>query len=1202
MASVPDLVSQMHDTLTTIHSTLASLSTTSHAERLDALEHQREQALSSLSSTFEAENDDLAHKRRATRQEIAERRRREDEEREAARRREDAELENQELGEDTERRKKFDNERTGLEEEVEKEMEGVEREAGAMLEEGRRTLEALEEKRRELNRLIDEQLKMPLPAAPTRRRGRSSLDQTPLNQAVAANSKPPESIADITDRNVSSNTPLKAREADTGSATASEPVRDVDIGGIRALDKPETETEVTQGHDDSAGDPPSSPKSRPSSLLGKMGNAVLSLVGSSDNDEEKRRSGSPEGYRPEWSAPGGYPLSDVQSPLENTQVNSPVAETDHGQHVPDPEPDLVSMAKQVPLPEDRDAQSADDIQQDTVTPAGDPHLDVVDRNHNLEMLDAGSAPEEMDTSAVGKLHQDQDVVPEAQLDLSGKEPIKGTMTHGMDEPERLVLLRSESDIRARESDTDGQQMDADATVQAETEHVIEETPDSEVGQGSHQEGVVGSSEEPGSALLSADKLEVAEQIASHTDHPFREDDDGGAVPSSEVVHEDIVDQSSDTSTAVDEHGPNDNAYQESVEHGSEGAADEKLYHSDASSPVRTPRSAVGHHELDGTTVEEVIDADRALSPVPGQSKLGHMEQEKKNFALPEPASIHVNGETGVDYWDEKATAPQIEYVPGGGATSENDPEHSQDSTTAHEPRACGDVPVYEDRGAIDESADGPTSLVEQLPVSDRSSASEMLEETGTNQSRLISDETETESSTPMASSSLTEKESDMFVTPLESAVTEFPSNPDLATVELDQHRVDLANKPLKRSGADQGELQHPSTDIGDGSNGIESESAATVQGQEHLFDLDDEEEDDQGSDVEYGDRASDSETVETLPRERESDRHLDNGHHTSATSLEGIPDNSSAEEKTKPFLGGAKEETAAKAAIDSSQTFCAPLQFQEMSLPHDERRETDKRFVVDKSSPEDNATGTSQGNDERVNTGLQPSPLSRDEMKSPVKGLADSRHAPARPAPPLTPPRQTPKRERQDSDASLFTPRDVTNIPWHSRNEMTPVSLHDRTLSSASTSEPLYDPPLGGNYDSDIRETGDSASVAHGRNSQGRTAMLAKWQERESSPAITPPPQPASNRSSVASAASSNLFQKMRNIFEQPQGSSTPVGSRHNSVGDGGSPTLTRPASGTWLRRQEATAASEKQRLLGEDEDEQHQRRVDERSALLSSY
>ncbi|KAK1765921.1 hypothetical protein QBC33DRAFT_516339 [Phialemonium atrogriseum] len=205
---VSALVSQMNETLSTIHSTIASLKTTGHDSRLDDLERQRDLAISSLHKAFDQEDTVLSQRRQAERDEIAQRRRREDEELERRRRLEDEELAEKQIREDDERRARLEGKARGVEEETDEQMGVVEEEAQRMLDEGRDKLRLLEEKRQELNRLIDEQLKIALPAAPKRRRSMRASAHTP--PPVAAESKPPAPA--LADEHVGNNLAVKAPE------------------------------------------------------------------------------------------------------------------------------------------------------------------------------------------------------------------------------------------------------------------------------------------------------------------------------------------------------------------------------------------------------------------------------------------------------------------------------------------------------------------------------------------------------------------------------------------------------------------------------------------------------------------------------------------------------------------------------------------------------------------------------------------------------------------------------------------------------------------------------------------------------------------------------------------------------------------------------------------------------------------------------
>ncbi|KAK3290536.1 uncharacterized protein B0H64DRAFT_452680 [Chaetomium fimeti] len=163
---VSELVSQMQDTLATIHSTLQSLDPKVHDAKLDDLEKRRDDAIRALTAAFSAEAESLDQKRKAEREEIGERRRKEDEERDRRRREEDNELAAKDREEDQARDRKLKEDSKDVEQETDELMSRVEEEAHMATTEGREKLQALQERRRELNRLIEDQLEMTLPTLP----------------------------------------------------------------------------------------------------------------------------------------------------------------------------------------------------------------------------------------------------------------------------------------------------------------------------------------------------------------------------------------------------------------------------------------------------------------------------------------------------------------------------------------------------------------------------------------------------------------------------------------------------------------------------------------------------------------------------------------------------------------------------------------------------------------------------------------------------------------------------------------------------------------------------------------------------------------------------------------------------------------------------------------------------------------------------
>ncbi|KAK0736205.1 hypothetical protein B0T21DRAFT_411393 [Apiosordaria backusii] len=185
------LVAQMQETLSTIHTTLASLNTAEHDAKLDELEARRDSTIKHLLAAYSLESQVLHHRRLAEREEIAERRRIEDEERERRRRQEDAELEERNKQEDEARDGMLLHETNEVEDETDHLMLEVEKDAQRVIDEGQKKLMDLEERREELNRLIGEQLRAPTMPSPPKRSRRGSN----MPPVVATQNKLPEPVA-----------------------------------------------------------------------------------------------------------------------------------------------------------------------------------------------------------------------------------------------------------------------------------------------------------------------------------------------------------------------------------------------------------------------------------------------------------------------------------------------------------------------------------------------------------------------------------------------------------------------------------------------------------------------------------------------------------------------------------------------------------------------------------------------------------------------------------------------------------------------------------------------------------------------------------------------------------------------------------------------------------------------------------------------
>ncbi|OHW95862.1 hypothetical protein CSPAE12_05438 [Colletotrichum incanum] len=233
---VATLVAQMNEALALIHATIEGLSTSAAESdtKLDELEQKRDMTLAELKAAYEKEQEELAVARQKELEEIAEQRRREDEEREARRRREDEELAARKAKEDNEKQGTFDTTTRNVEDEMDDLMDNIEEETAKKIAEGEAKLAELEEKRRELNRLIEEQMKAAVPPIPTRKRARTVRKSAAVSLAEPSPLPPAESAAEPAagDRSVEeeaskpSEGPMAKKESATEESSAEAPVAD----------------------------------------------------------------------------------------------------------------------------------------------------------------------------------------------------------------------------------------------------------------------------------------------------------------------------------------------------------------------------------------------------------------------------------------------------------------------------------------------------------------------------------------------------------------------------------------------------------------------------------------------------------------------------------------------------------------------------------------------------------------------------------------------------------------------------------------------------------------------------------------------------------------------------------------------------------------------------------------------------------------
>jgi len=195
------------------------------------------------------------------------------------------------------------------------------------------------------------------------------------------------------------------------------------------------------------------------------------------------------------------------------------------------------------------------------------------------------------------------------------------------------------------------------------------------------------------------------------------------------------------------------------------------------------------------------------------------------------------------------------------------------------------------------------------------------------------------------------------------------------------------------------------------------------------------------------------------------------------------------------------------------------------------------------------------------------------ESPSVSKGLAASRHNPERPQ---TPVEESPE-PFQDYEPEDLMPRDVTNVSWHARNLSTSQSVRSRSTISSAQSSPTqrhsidnHDPAIRHSWQTSSnpyyagRPRGDSTLTDNSGFSRFEAANkdnappMPHWEAQDS--LTHEPPLDESfeefdshdgsleaDRSDSGQRSSSStggsLFQRMRNVFEQPapNGSQRPV-------------------------------------------------------------
>lgn len=652
MLDVSALVHQMHDTLSQIHETITSLDTKQHDEKLDALEAQRDSVLEQLYATYQKQREELETKRQSERDEVAEKRRKEDEEITARRKREDEELQTRRQSEDSEHEKKLEEEKKSVETETDSKMEEIETEAQRLLDEGHKKIGELEQKRRvscnlvllfnightlqiltigvqqEINSLIDEQMKAPLPPPPKRRRGTTrsapAAQSAPVEFAEPAKPAPEEASREIASQEEAApaaEPQSESREIVPETTSAEEP----------APEKASTEEPVSE----KAVEEPV-PESAPQSENTPEETIAQPPRGETDPEEAKPDSTSTESPLPaqEDQPQENLPKDDIKSSDE--VVEEKPAAKDLSEHQEEPtreiqEPANVTDSKddvvedQIAKPESSTADEQAHIEEEKPAPGPSEHQQEADREISQDAHEPSESKAEHPEETVAKEESHHDE-PQAEVQApthdEEKKPAdepsapQEVASHQAMEPSESKVEHSEDSTPKDDSHTSEPQAETKEPSQDDEKKPVDEpSVHQEEATREVQPEPVASKEEP-----------VAEHDAkSSTNEPEKE----SAAKTEEPSRAEESHSTQDTSSAPEpasEPIKEEHAAEEHSDPSSEGIAKGGAAEDYLAMAKAKPES---HHEEDGPAVNGAIERSEPASSSPDEQ---HATPQEKDSA------------------------------------------------------------------------------------------------------------------------------------------------------------------------------------------------------------------------------------------------------------------------------------------------------------------------------------------------------------------------------------------------------------------------------------------------------------------------------------------------------------------------------------------------------------------------------------------
>ncbi|KAI0595734.1 hypothetical protein F4775DRAFT_346995 [Biscogniauxia sp. FL1348] len=1174
---VATLMTQMHENLSEIHKTIAGLSIEKHDSKIDEVEQKRDLVVESLQANFEKEQEEISVKRNAEIQEISERRRKEDEEREKRRRQEDEERNANNQAEDQRRYDLLHSEIRHVEDETEEQLDLIEAEAKQLIDQGRERIRLLEERRREINRLIDEQLKSPLPDVPIRKRDRATK-----KPRITASSMP---MLHSADHEQGRDTDEKRHDkAVTGDFTTSHI-------------QPDIQPETQHAENDDSHISPITRDSRQSGGIyehtqsflqleeGQLSSRDASSQGDSllADDEVERTRGVPTSpvfdqempqvaETKETSRPDGHhgvephSSSALVEPSAKVELDLSPAEPGKGDDhsamsLSSPSSPLEAHNTEPTNTNTLVKQTGDHLleENDSSTYAGQPkeeldlktlaqetiHLSNSQEGESedvQELLNKNNTEESPETQIYTHSDRSQDLQDGVDASLPN-EQIHGT--HQMEQSSKPVLAEENEPLAMPRSPL--------------TSPTAIGEPANPMSVGSDRNGT-SESEVWGSESRSQTASHVSEDedghsVATNTSHDDHESKDGEKPPAATLLERHVPPAQQDPnpdSTISAEDLPQENDLSSPNDQHPILALNSSIHHNALNDIHHLHLDAEGVKLDEQPEVTRPVEESHADSYEPNQpagdlhGRATHPDSELDPHNLESPSSV---GQIITSSTEERkdANVKEVDLHPNDSWEEETyhlthadadeaSPAHDiKGGTTHHE----DDVPSYSKDGNaividLDEQQDLPKSAAQGLESINNDHTN------GKQNSHPNPDLPGKPYETPLSSPQL-ENNPDSVNLPLHSPETELHL---LNTAEGESHTqqeleqgnispvdasVELYESSFAREIQTQqhihGELhtEEPLRQIAHSPLPVEND---TMHGQDDLFD------DDTNSSHSYENEEIDQENLDERALRQPVEYVANEPPDTPRTAV--------------PSSGGTQLNEEERHHENSAE-----FQHTKETLPtlSEKERHDEALSIQNETEPKTPTASIFQAQpdqdlaDQEVDTSLSPS-----------KGLAASRHAPE--TQPQTPSHDDLQQADEDLEPELFVPRDVTNLPWHARNDSVPQSMRSESTLDSAPSSPVHSTSSNQQYHEPVIR--ESWSTHTG--STGRLRNNSQLTDRSASDEFDPfrfdtskpiPPSsldPDSQRRDPATAtdsqrlSSSNrnslggspMFQKIRNLFEAP--------------------------------------------------------------------